>query len=547
MSSISASLPSFPSLDPTYCAHTNENGKQCICRRCKAIRLTDDGVEVCTSCGHIESAHPDIIESKPPPPAPGIILKSYLDAGRHASKITASSASNQLKGVKASKEEALEETSAGLKKRKSDTDTAPPSKKAKGKLKATVKSRDVVVHKVVLLTDGIKNGTLNKTTVPSKLAANELKSNHLVILTTPAKPIVISNGWDNKWANQEVASLFRLPFRYITEVSPDETQHWVSLIAQNKTLHIADEFPTGADLIDNCSRSASGNLVLYLATKIKIPLSRQQNWGAPLSEPESDELGSEIQTLPSEDIIRSPIKTLRPKPRPIVKNVKKRVKTEVTENQSDMKEAATRRITRLADGSKKRTPTMYIPTSSDDEYDYTPMVDEDQKPVINVDELPDLPDLPQDIPIDKEFPLFLSSSTSRNLSSINDDKPKSPSPDFDFSQYNSPPGSPIPTTAVATSSSTNNVFTSGLGSSSSTASSSLVELPHIPSSYAAPSWSMPSWMTSVPQPLPFTSPELNNTELPAADIPNRCTEAGPQRFRKMGRGRAGRDPWAAPK
>lgn len=172
MSSISALLPSFPSLDPTYCAYTNENGKQCICRRCKTIRLTDDGVEVCNSCGHIESAHPDVIETKPPLPPPGIILKSYLDAGRLASQITASSASKQLKGVKASKEEALEETSAGLKKRKSDTDTAPPSKKAKvyilfsyfhsatnisqGKAKAIVKSRDVVVHKVFLLPHGIK-------------------------------------------------------------------------------------------------------------------------------------------------------------------------------------------------------------------------------------------------------------------------------------------------------------------------------------------------------------------------------------------------------
>jgi hypothetical protein len=105
--------------DPTLCRGTDPEGNQCICLRAKETYLDDDtNRTLCKNCGHIESAHPE------PPTSAGTMVRGFRDAARFASSSSHS--------VKATHQEAEAEMSAGLrpKKRKSDTDTEPPSKKS---------------------------------------------------------------------------------------------------------------------------------------------------------------------------------------------------------------------------------------------------------------------------------------------------------------------------------------------------------------------------------------------------------------------------------
>lgn len=101
--------------DPTLCRGREADGSQCICMRCTETYVQDGTNRIlCTSCGHIESAHPA------PAISAGSLIRSYKDLGRLSVP------------SKASKEEAEAEASSGLrKKRKSDTDTEPGSKRAK--------------------------------------------------------------------------------------------------------------------------------------------------------------------------------------------------------------------------------------------------------------------------------------------------------------------------------------------------------------------------------------------------------------------------------
>ncbi|KAJ7865733.1 hypothetical protein B0H14DRAFT_3442758 [Mycena olivaceomarginata] len=104
--------------DPTLCRRRDADGNQCICMRAKETYIEEETSRVlCKNCDHIESAHPE------PKPTIGAFVKGFRDAG----KLGVASSSS----VKASREEAEAETSAGLrpKKRKSDstTDTEPVS------------------------------------------------------------------------------------------------------------------------------------------------------------------------------------------------------------------------------------------------------------------------------------------------------------------------------------------------------------------------------------------------------------------------------------
>ncbi|KAJ7195527.1 hypothetical protein GGX14DRAFT_403983 [Mycena pura] len=516
-------------LNPLQCLFTDDiHGKQCICRRCTAYHLIE-GVKVCDDCGHLANAHPEVLEPKSTATS---IIKAYRD-GRAGLRTSTGD-------IKATKEDAATETNAGLRKKRksaSGTDTAPPEKKKKpsgsSRDSTSTTGKDVTLGKLVFLPGGLnKNGELIADGVPSLESINELKKHGLVLLGNPKSPIIINNSWDNRRMVKEVARFFPNPLSYLdSKASPTETQHWVALYRSKKFLRVAsDMFPTGADLISHCTKAGqpAANNVLYLASKLKISPERQENWGAPLSEDDrmseddSDDLGSDIDTVPSEGIVVSPVKP-RPKPRIILKNVVKIKKESVDSGQSDMKEAAVKRFTRLSGGYTKRVPTPRIPHSSD--------VEEEEDGVINVDSIPD--SMPTNMPTDNDFPLFLSGSP-RSLSSIHE---KSPSPSYD-----TPPGSPVGTSMPFTSFMGSDLSSvGGAGSMSNGSAPPYVHLPHIPTSYAAAGPSMASWMTSVPLPLPFTPTDETEELKPK---PYNPLSNPTIRFSRMGKGKARANPWA---
>ncbi|KAJ7084088.1 hypothetical protein C8R44DRAFT_894234 [Mycena epipterygia] len=350
--------------DPTLCRGKDADGNQCICMRCKETYVDDTTHHVlCTNCGHIESAHPE------PKPSVGTFIKSFRDAA----KVAPTSIS-----AKVSLEDAEAETSAGLrtKKRKSaasnSTDTEPPSKKASkgGKGKAKEKTRGEIVKY------GKLDGDLRNPKIPSVEELGKMRHAGMVVLSTPDQPLSIDTNWSCKDARAQIKDLLpkaidfldRHPFsRDRGESSEIRKQVWLACVKTGKHLVLSgDPLPAGVELADHCKSLGRpiSDRVLYLVSKTKIP-ERRWDW----ADSESEDLGSEIDPTPSEDIIHVPRKPV--KPRPKVKpepNLKIKsepgVKIEDNEdNESDMRKAAKNR-TRLSTGTIKRKP-LFIPGSSD--------------------------------------------------------------------------------------------------------------------------------------------------------------------------------------
>ncbi|KAJ7340846.1 hypothetical protein DFH08DRAFT_938612 [Mycena albidolilacea] len=346
--------------DPTLCRGTDPEGNQCICLRAKETYLDDDtNRTLCKNCGHIESAHPE------PPTSAGTMVRGFRDAARFASSSSHS--------VKATHQEAEAEMSAGLrpKKRKSDTDTEPPSKKShkegKGKEKAVKfpEGEKVKYGKLVFLTCGISEGALRNPKVPSGSDMNEMRRAGLVVLSTPSKPLLIDTAWNNDRVNSEIKKLLPKPIEFLkrhaypgrdSDLPELQNQLWLGIIRQGKTLTLAsDALPTGVELADHTKflgRSAADR-VLFLASKLKIP-QRRWDW----ADSESEDLGSDIDTVKSEDIVMTPRKKLAAANKPKIK-----MEDVPEEVDTDMRKAAKMR-TRLASGSITHKP-LFIPESSD--------------------------------------------------------------------------------------------------------------------------------------------------------------------------------------
>ncbi|KAJ7435449.1 hypothetical protein FB451DRAFT_1418184 [Mycena latifolia] len=337
--------PTLPRMsDPTMCRGKDSDGNQCICIRCSETE-TVKGKLLCKSCGHIESAHPE------PKASVGSIIRGFRDAGKLGSSSGGSS-------VKASNEEAVAETSAGLrKKRKSDTDTEPPAGSKKPKA-----GKDV-------------DGALRQSKVPKAEVLEQMRSAGLVVLNSPKTPLVINTGWDCDDMKKEIAKLLPKPMEWLERQEypgdpndPTEIQEqlWLGVKREGKNLTVGmDALPTGVVLGHHCNvrGSSASNRILYLASKVKIPEKNYLNWDASESEPESEDLGSDIETVLSEDIIMSP-------PKPVLKKKKGKSKIKVepgydeeSQQESDMRKAAKMR-TRISTGTITYKP-LFIPGSSD--------------------------------------------------------------------------------------------------------------------------------------------------------------------------------------
>ncbi|KAK7063410.1 hypothetical protein R3P38DRAFT_2490956 [Favolaschia claudopus] len=360
--------------DPNRCAGFDEDsGQQCICRRVEETYVDDNGRTICKSCRHIASAHPS---SKPNITS---FVKSFVDKAKQDTSKSGSSST-----TKASQEEAAAETSAGLrsqKKRKSDSSEAgPSSKKANKGSKVNSKEkqagRDVKYAKDVLVVGGLKaDGTLRNAVTPSREEINgKLKVHQLAVYTTLTTQLIVNTGWTNKEADAEVRRLFPEPMAFLQKMHPGEPHLWRVASSFKNRLTVDPELaPTGLEIANSClvPGRTSTERIIYFATAYKIA---SRHWDWVLSE--SSELGSDVDTLPSEDIVHA-----APKPKPAYKGKGKGKAIEVKQessndelDESDMRKAAKlRTVTRLASGAIKRKP-LFIPEEpevtviDDDEY-----------------------------------------------------------------------------------------------------------------------------------------------------------------------------------
>ncbi|KAJ7180224.1 hypothetical protein C8R43DRAFT_941902 [Mycena crocata] len=355
--------------DPTLCRGKDAEGNQCICMCCKETYVEDGTNRVlCKNCDHIESAHPE----------PKRNLDTFIRGFKDAAKVGSSSSLP----VQTSRGEAAAERSAGLRpnKRKSDTDTEPPSKKpnkGKGKAKSTEKSKPeeepkvvgetVKYGKFIFITCGMtSDGVLRRPRMPNTEEMEAMRQAGLVVLSTPSKPLSVNTSWDSQQVNNEVRRLVPAAVAFLERQpyggnSGDslavQKQLFLGVLKQGKNLYIAgDPFPTGVELADHCKSAGrtSSERLLIIASKAKIP-HRRWDW----EESESEELGSEIDTVPSEDIVHSPLKATKNKKKVIVK-------TEPGlkgDQESDMRLAAKMR-TRLSTGSLPKPRPLFIRSSS---------------------------------------------------------------------------------------------------------------------------------------------------------------------------------------
>ncbi|KAJ7024258.1 hypothetical protein C8F04DRAFT_1192548 [Mycena alexandri] len=528
-------------LDPSMCRGKDPNGDQCICTRANETYVEENTNRVlCHNCGHIESAHP---EKKPTGRDLNTFIRSYRDAGQTMGT-----------SVKATQEEAAAETNAGLKsgqkKRKSDsrsaTDTAPPAKKmAKGKEKEAKKGEKIKLAKVILIVCGLdSDGQLRNSRAPSKKEMVDMRSAGLIVLPSPEKPIVINTAWDSNDVNNYIAKLFPKAMSFLSRQKyrgkPSDgealkAQLFLGLYKQSHTLTVAGEpFPNGVDIADYSNLRP--DKILFIASKNKIPEHRW-DW----ADSESEDLGSDIDTVPSEDIARTP---KRPVPRRIIKvKTEPGVKTE-PDDEPDMRKAAKMR-TRIATGALEYVG---IQPSSD------PLEPPQAGPsrstvlVISDDEEENTPPPAESLSAlaarrSPSAPLFLAEESAEYRSFFDDEdipfttefSARSPSPP------SAPP--PAPPTSMWSSStwagpSSTPAASASLGPSSGLAASSTAgsnPLPPAPATGASAPWALASLGASS---APTPSLTAGSNSFPPAH---------PPRFNTMGLGRKGKDPWAKKK
>ncbi|KAK6988483.1 hypothetical protein R3P38DRAFT_2804533 [Favolaschia claudopus] len=376
--------------DPTQCRGLEKDGTQCPCLRVDETYTDDDGSLRCRSCKHIVSAHPA------PPKANtledlGDYVRSFQSAGKN------SGTGNQP--LKASREEATSETTEGLgkssssKKRKTETSEAErPKKKAnKGKGKAKEEEadgEDMEFGKLVLLPYGITaEGNMRKSSFPTNTVQETMERSELIV--QPPKLMKINSGWSRQQLQQRLEVYLPNAMHYLgknpgypgraDDPADVQNQSWLPVVKKNSTLTLqTNPLPTALQLV-NILKGQQGRAksvrTLVLVSKPKIPQSAwtweesKEEDGSdaeavldPSADDALDELASDLDTLPSEDIIHAPststssetkkkvfIKKEKGEGAKIVVKEEEEVEVE-SDQESDMRQAARRR-TRLGTGA----------------------------------------------------------------------------------------------------------------------------------------------------------------------------------------------------
>ncbi|KAJ7155287.1 hypothetical protein C8R46DRAFT_1227238 [Mycena filopes] len=479
--------------DPTLCRFSDAAGVQCICMRVDETYVADDKRTLCCNCGHIASAHPQA------PASVTSLLRGFRDAGKLGTPSSSSST------AKASREEAEAEMSSGLrpnKKRKSNGSQAETaSKKAKVPAKPEVpkpEGKNVKYGKAVLITCG---GSLRNSKAPIPDEIVRMRAANLAVLSTPSSPLVINTSWTNDQVLQELRRLFPEAMRYVEKRHRADVQLVYGVTFYKGTITVTgDTHPTGNELASYCKipgRSADER-VLFVATRTKIP-KHHWDW----QDSESEDLGTDIETVPSEDIVR-------PKPKPAYKGKGKgKAKADASsaseDGETDMRKAARAR-TRLSTGALERKPALFIPGSDDAE------LAEDGAIVVSDDDeayLPPAPPLPW-----KTSPLKFRSPSPAAPISPGSEEPIMSFEDFQYYYPLSPPSASAP------------VINDTSTSSSSTSNSAPVPVPSTSTSTMAPP-PITAQAPAAPAPVPAEA----STAAAVTHIVRK------HRFQKMGPGR----------
>ncbi|KAJ7708925.1 hypothetical protein B0H17DRAFT_1124714 [Mycena rosella] len=551
-----------------------------------------EGKLVCKSCGHIKSAHPALKSSV------GNFFRNFRDAGKLSGSSSGSSSSvgKSSKGS-VSIEEAEAETNAGLRKKcSSKTDTEPPpatkqrSSKEKGKTRAVQKEGEHVQYgKLVFLPEGLLNGDLRSTKVPSSATLNLWCTAGLVVLSTPSNPLVLNTAWSCSRVNREIKTLVPKAIEFLEcqpyhgdPNDPPEVQKqtWLGVYKDGRELALAgDPLPTGVELADHCKQkgTSKADRVLFLASKIKIPEKRYQDWHASDMEPESEDLGSDIDTVPSEDIVmtpRKPAKKLKIKEEignnPMYANLS--VKTE-PEDESDMRRAAKMR-TRISSGVLKPKP-LFIPGTSEGpepEPGARPSQNSEEDVVVvssdDDDFPPPAPTLAGTPPLSVianawKSPLrILNPKSPTPAPSPAPESPPNVDPPLFFDDFAAPDdymGMMFSSGAIPSGGATPLAIASSSTPSFNTSSTSDYTAPSTPEWAQTPacfsSFGNPSWSTAPPNPAPHlssagSSSNPSSSSTAAHSMTSESTGSTGHTsvshrpwFRSMGKGRADRDPW----
>ncbi|KAK7005483.1 hypothetical protein R3P38DRAFT_3041663 [Favolaschia claudopus] len=364
-----------PMSDPTQCRGRDKDGNQCIC-----LRVTDtyvkEGQTLCKGCDHIPSGHPEPTKK---PIGVGDYVRSFQEAGR----ATASSSSNTLP-AKASRAEAEAETNAGLKsnkkrKVKPDSDTVErPTKIAKtDKAKGKEKDEGEVVEfgKLVLLACGVNSdGSLRKSAYPNDETLDLMENSGLIVSSPTFLKIKLS--WGRARLQQQIEQYLPKPMEYLKnhphyagcDDDPEEVRNqlWLPVRKKHRTLTVcSNPLPTAlqlGNLLKEQVGRSKGARVLILTSKPKIPSSAWK-WAQVKPEeelPEAelaagdealDDVASDLDTLPSEDIVFVTRKPAQKQKTVVKKEFKKEVVDEADDDDvTDMRRAAKMR-TRLSTGA----------------------------------------------------------------------------------------------------------------------------------------------------------------------------------------------------
>ncbi|KAJ7171528.1 hypothetical protein C8R46DRAFT_1217091 [Mycena filopes] len=429
--------------DPTLCRFSDAAGVQCICMRVDETYVADNKRTLCCNCGHIASAHPQA------PASVTSLLRGFRDAGKLGTPSSSSST------AKASREEAEAERVAP--QQKTQIQWLPGGDRSQeGQAKPEVpkpEGKNVKYGKAVLITCGVLGGSLRNSKAPIPDEIVKMRAANLAVLSTPSSPLVINTSWTNDQVLQELRRLFPEAMRYVEKRHRADVQLVYGVTFYKGTITVTgDTHPTGNELASYCKipgRSADER-VLFVATRTKIP-KHHWDW----QDSESEDLGTDIETVPSEDIVR-------PKPKPAYKGKGKgKAKADASsaseDGETDMRKAARAR-TRLSTGALERKPALFIPGSDDAEL----AEDADAGPagaiVVSDDDeayLPPAPPLPW-----KTSPLNLRSPSPAAPISPGSEEPIMSFEDFQYYYPLSPPSTaasaPVINDTSTSSSSTSN-------------------------------------------------------------------------------------------
>ncbi|KAJ7710570.1 hypothetical protein B0H17DRAFT_1324252 [Mycena rosella] len=507
-------------MDSTMCRGKDSDGTQCICIRCMETHEVE-GKLVCKSCGHIESAHPALKSSV------GNFIRNFRDAGKLSGSSSGSSSSTRA---------------------------------------VQKEGEHIQYGKLVFLPEGLLNGDLRSTKVPSSATLNLWRTAGLVVLSTPSNPLVLNTAWSYSRVNREIKMLVpkaiefleRQPYHGDPNDPPEvQKQTWLGVYKDGRELALAgDPLPTGVELADHCKQkgTSKADRVLFLASKIKIPEKRYQDWDASDTEPESEDLGSDIDTVPSEDIVMTPRKPAK----------KLKIKEEIGNNPM------------YANLWVLKPKPLFIPGTSEGpepEPGAGPSQNSEEDVVVvssdNDDFPPPAPTLAGTPPLSVivnawKSPLrILNPKSPTPAPSPASESPPNVDPPLFFDDFAAPDdymGMMFSSGAIPSGGATPSAIASSSTPSFDTSSTSDYTSPSTPEWAQTPacfsSFSNPSWSTAPPNPAPHLSSAGSSSNPSSSSIAaHSMTSASTgstgdisvshrPRFRSMGKGRADRDPWS---